>query len=170
MRIRAAAGAATLAVVLSGLMAAPGVASRHSKIGILEVGKTITLNFPKPGVYYGIVKLGKKKKVVRAPIRDGKKPPRKTLRRGAAAAARECDIKAKVAVVHLSKPPFKIGGGWASRIPGARAFQYTVMGAEPPTGDKVLASSGTFASRNTWEGFSWKSICRGDKVIRPYPF
>jgi len=176
MRMRTLAGTATLAVLLIGLLAAPTAQGKLPfKWGLIEVEKTISLNFPEPGVYQGIVKAGKAKieKVATKSGRRGK-ADRKVRRRAAKEAGRSCADKTKfrkVTVIHLSKPPFTIGiDSRPSRIAGAPAAKYTVTGPQPPTGEKVLAkhSRGNFNWRTG--PYWWRVICPTAKVIKPYPY
>ena len=176
MRMRTLAATATLAVLLIGLLAAPTAQGKLPlRWGLIEVEKTISLNFPAPGVYQGIVKAGKAK-VERVATKSGRRGRANKMarRRAAKEAGRICTDKTqfrKVTVIHLSKPPFTIGiDSRPSRIAGARAAKYTVTGPQPPTGEKVLAKH--FHGNFNWPTgpYWWRVICPTAKVIKPYPY
>jgi len=173
--MRTLTGIATLTVLLVGLVAVP-TAQGKPRYGKIVVEKSISLKFPAPGIYQGIVKVGKTK-IKKVATKGGRRGRATKKAKGQAAkrARRHCikDMKGeKVTVTHLSKPPFRIGTDFEpSPIGGRPAASYTVTGEQPPTGEKVLAEQTFFLLPVVRTGsYRWSVYGVAAKDIKPYPY
>jgi hypothetical protein len=170
MRVRTLAGAASLAILLIGLVVAPTAQGNYGRI---VVRKSINLVFPAPGFYKGTVKAGKVK-VKSVATREGKRVWKAWQREAVDNARTTCNRYVRelpVEVIHLSKPPYTIGVDKKPDRAGKRAARYIVSGAKPPTGDPVLAQQHVARFKiYQARGVRWKVTCQGAKDIKPYPY
>lgn len=151
--------------------AAPTAASARD--GLIVVRERITLTFPVPGVYKGKVLL-LEAKIKRAATRGKSKantPKDKDRARATALnACRETISKRQVTVLHLSKPPFRIGVD----MPRENGGYYRVSGPQPPKGDPVKAFQSATSRRvrtaNARLRYRWRVKCQGAQVTKPYPY
>ena len=168
MRIRTLVGASAAILLVLGAAAAPSEAARAGKI---VVSKSITLSFPKPGTYVGVVKTGKPK--IKVVPRTFKGKPGKAEQRKAVRMAGRKMPESGLDDQGQRDPPlqaaFTIGEDKPRPIPRSGA-QYAVSGNEPPTGDKVQALQNAARRFLSSKKFFWVIVCRRATVIRPYPF
>jgi len=171
MRAKLLVISVAMAAGLVATLVAPNQAAARD--GRIVVREKITLNFPSPGVYRGkVFNLEAKVKQIatRARFKAASAKEKKRARGAALGACKRTISERQVTVLHLSKPPFRIGVDAPTKYIGT----YLVSGPQPPKGDPVKGfqsgtskqvRSGTPAAR-----YRWRVQCMGAQVTKPYPY